>query len=117
MVSTAELLADLRRQGFDLCAVEGGIRVQPASRLTAELRGQILERKAELLALLRGWVSPATAERVATAGPPDRPLFVLLRTGHVERVAALARAPAAATFWCREGDAAWTPLGHPGTVP
>jgi hypothetical protein len=57
-VDAADLLADLRRQGFRLTAEGAGIRVSPSSRLPGELRRVILAHKAGLLALLRPAVPP-----------------------------------------------------------
>jgi hypothetical protein len=51
-MTAADLLADLTRQGFSLSAEGGGIRVTPASHLTAEQRKAIQAHKPALLALL-----------------------------------------------------------------
>jgi hypothetical protein len=53
MSAAANLLNRLTRQGISLAAEPEGIRVRPASLLTAELRQAILAHKADLLALLR----------------------------------------------------------------
>ncbi|HKI36280.1 MAG TPA: hypothetical protein VKA46_30765 [Gemmataceae bacterium] len=60
-MTTTELLAELACQGFSLTPDGDGIRVTPASRLTAELREAIKTHKAELLALLEGREEPDTA--------------------------------------------------------
>jgi hypothetical protein len=52
-MTASEMLADLNRCGFDLSAEGDGIRVTPASRLTAEQRALIRSNRAELLSLLR----------------------------------------------------------------
>lgn len=51
-MTTAELLSTLADQGITLSAEGNGIRVQPASQLTAVLRQAIRDHKGELLALL-----------------------------------------------------------------
>src|SRR5262249_38743087 len=61
-VTAAELLAELTRQGVTLAAEGAGIRVTPASRLCAALRGAVVAHKSALLELLRsGEPSPASA--------------------------------------------------------
>ena len=85
-MKAAELLADLRGQGFCLDACDDGIAVDPASRLTNAQIQAIREQKEELLALLRAG-APATAEgttrkkrrgktqkRVAAKKPVVRPM-------------------------------------------
>jgi hypothetical protein len=65
-VTAGELLTDLARQGFTLAREGGGIRVQPASRLTDALRVSIHEYKADLLALLPPrWDQPRAAAVLA----------------------------------------------------
>ncbi len=52
-MTTPELLADLCNQGFQLRPLPGGkLEVKPASKLPEELREQLRQRKAEVLALL-----------------------------------------------------------------
>lgn len=52
-MTTAELLADLHRQGFILKPVAGDrIIVRPFSKLSEEIRQELKRRKAEVLALL-----------------------------------------------------------------
>jgi hypothetical protein len=65
-MDAAELLAELKRQGFVVAAAEGGLRVAPASRLSPELREQLRAYKAELLVLLTGEQAavPAEMERI-----------------------------------------------------
>jgi hypothetical protein len=63
-----ELLATLKNQGFTLRPVEGGkLRIEPGSRLTAELTEQLRQYKAELLALL---TRPAPAWPCPHCGRP-----------------------------------------------
>ena len=55
-----ELLTELQRQGFTLTPLPGGkLEVKPASRLPQELRAELKQRKAEVLALLQQQEPPA----------------------------------------------------------
>jgi hypothetical protein len=63
-VTAAELLSDLRAEGFALRADAGKLLVQPASRLTVDLRSQIARHKGELLEL----VGLSLTDRLALAG-------------------------------------------------
>ena len=60
-MTTSDLLADLTRQGFTFAPDGDGIRVTPASRLTAEQREAIRAHKPALLALLAAPLRPAPA--------------------------------------------------------
>jgi TubC N-terminal docking domain len=52
-MTTHELLADLRKQGFQLTPLPGDrLEVRPFSKLSVELREQLQQRKAEILALI-----------------------------------------------------------------
>lgn len=51
-MTAAELLSGLTHQGFVLAREADGIRVRPASRLSADLRQAIIANRAELLELL-----------------------------------------------------------------
>src|SRR4051794_34375564 len=77
MSTVAELLSDLRGQGFTLATEGDRIRITPASRLTAEQRDLVRLHKAELLATLDlaaastpPLVSIVSAEPVALDVPP-----------------------------------------------
>jgi hypothetical protein len=61
-VTAAELLADLTCQGFSLTPEGTGIRIRPASRLSAGLRQAIVANRSGLLDLLAWRQAPATAE-------------------------------------------------------
>jgi hypothetical protein len=62
----ADLLASLTGQGFTLSIADGGVKVSPAGRLTADQRQQIRGHKVELLVLLGG----APACRPVPPAPP-----------------------------------------------
>src|SRR4051794_34335069 len=64
MNTAAELLNELRGQGFTLAADGDRIRVTPATRLTAELRDRLRRHKADLLAAF----APAARFIVNTRG-------------------------------------------------
>jgi hypothetical protein len=66
-VTAAELLADLARQGFSLTPEGSGIRVRPASRLSADLRQAIVANRVGLLDLLAKGQAPAAAELAEVA--------------------------------------------------
>src|SRR5262249_12591115 len=52
-MTTHELLADLRRQGFQLTPLPGDrLEVRPFSKLPEDLRAELKQRKSEVLALL-----------------------------------------------------------------
>lgn len=51
-MTAADVLADLRRQGFVLMAVEQRLRVEPKARLTPELRSLLTTHKTELVRLV-----------------------------------------------------------------
>ena len=53
-MTAAELLADLKHQGFTLTPEGNRLYIVPGSRLTPKLRQAIRERKQELLTLIRG---------------------------------------------------------------
>src|SRR5262245_6349049 len=65
-MSASGLLEALTRQGFTLRAENHGIRVHPASRLSAGLRQAIVTNRAGLLELLRGAEAPSN-QRAASA--------------------------------------------------
>jgi hypothetical protein len=54
MSDAAELLSELRYQGFTISPKGDAVRVSPATRLTPELRERIRRHKPGLLALIRG---------------------------------------------------------------
>lgn len=59
-MTTHELLTDLSRQGFILRPLpDGKLEVKPASKLPEELREQLRQRKAEVLALLNRRQEPS----------------------------------------------------------
>jgi hypothetical protein len=60
-MTAVELLDDLTRRGFSMAREGDGIRVTPASRLTADVRQEVRAHRAELLALLAGRQEPAFA--------------------------------------------------------
>src|SRR5258708_6033707 len=78
MSAAAELLADLRRDGFTLTVTPDGLSVTPRSCLTSSLRAAIVEHKLDLVALLTteassslnlsAPTSPATPSASAPAG-------------------------------------------------
>ena len=51
-MTASELLNDLRASGFKLAPLDDAIRVEPASKLTPELRATIRQHKPDLLAIL-----------------------------------------------------------------
>jgi hypothetical protein len=51
-VTSAELLAALRRQGIEVLSVAGELRTRPAGAVPSDLRPQLLEHRRELLELL-----------------------------------------------------------------
>ena len=60
-MTVLELLTDLQRQGFILRPLPGGkLEVRPASKLPEELRQELKQRKAEVLALIsqQPWLCP-----------------------------------------------------------
>jgi hypothetical protein len=66
-VSATALLDDLTRQGFALAREGDGLRVRPASRLTADLRRAIAANRDKLLRLLAG-DGPAAEQRCPNCG-------------------------------------------------
>src|SRR5262245_57022067 len=72
-MTAAELLADLRRQGFTPAAVGADIQVSPYSRLTDRQRQDIRDRKAELLALLQHAPAPSLLDRLLARQPGPAP--------------------------------------------
>lgn len=59
-MTTHELLADLRNQGFQLTPLPGDrLEVRPFSKLPEELRAELKRRKAEVLELLKTYKHPA----------------------------------------------------------
>ena len=58
-MTTHELLTDLHRQGISLTALPGGfLEVRPSRNLTPELRKELKQRKAEVLAALAASQAP-----------------------------------------------------------
>lgn len=58
-MQASELLTNLHQQGFTLTPLPGGkLEVRPASKLPEELRQELKQRKAEILALLQPWPCP-----------------------------------------------------------
>ncbi len=71
----AELLADLARQGFVIAPEGSGVRVAPASRLSAKLRLAIVTHRAELLAALRPAVLLDPDAAAARSAPQPQATF------------------------------------------
>lgn len=100
-MTTAELVADLQRQGFTLIPLpEGKLAVKPAEKLTDSLRDTIRQRKAEVLALLTTQQQPTTfpgyralyqqtAEAIAGEYWSIDPAWLLTHPGFYKQIKAL----------------------------
>jgi len=68
-VKTSEFLGGLRSRGVQLWTEDGELRVKaPKGVLTAELRDELLARKAEILSVLASTAAPRTASSAAGSG-------------------------------------------------
>jgi ubiquinone/menaquinone biosynthesis C-methylase UbiE len=68
-MSAAQLLEELHAHGFTLSVGGDRVRVNPASRLTPELRQAIVSHRTELLTLLAGAAGPARTGDAAEGVP------------------------------------------------
>jgi hypothetical protein len=91
-VKAADLLEDLSRRGFTLAPEADGVRVTPASGLSADLRQAIQAHKPALLALLRPWDQARAAAALAEAEAAVDRLERASRTDGQRRAAAAYRA-------------------------
>jgi hypothetical protein len=105
-VNATDLLGELERQGFTVAAEGEGVRVTPASRLTAELRGTIAAAKPELLALLRLCPEAAAGLKTIKGNQSDGPLPPRPCPGPDAALAAVAAIEAAADTPGRRAAAA-----------
>lgn len=84
-MTALKLLTTLRCQGFDLMPLpEGKLAVKPAEKLTDDLRQELKQRKAEVLALLQQQESSASPDyralyqETAEATIPNWPLLLIV---------------------------------------